>query len=225
DIPRNQPVTDELGWVFAFNDEVRQLNGIIDGARPSIHRLLARIIADPLDHPANAEQIRAWREQANAHVAQDAGFAYQGYVRLKLASVRRFIARLIAEMRDAPARSPLARLIAEIVDAWAAHAGLVYSERESTAVGPAAAPIPDWASFLLAFDVDYRKRRLNFLIEGQNRLYQMIEHPRFKGLDPGVIDRLKRDFYGCLELVQRREELRFFDADTQALAADIFAEA
>jgi patatin-related protein len=224
DIPRTQPVTDELSWVFAFNDEVRQLNAIIDGARPSIHRLLARIIADPLERPADADQIRAWREQANAHVAQDAGFAYQGYVRLKLASVRRFLARLIAEMRDAPPRSPLARLIAETVDAWAAHAGLVYSEREgSPAGGAATGSIPDWASFLLAFDIDYRKRRLNFLIEGQNRLYQMIEHARFKGLDPAAIDRLKRDFYGCLELVQRREEVRFFDADTRALAADIFA--
>src|SRR5215475_3234125 len=224
DIPRNQPVTDELGWVFAFNDEVRQLNGIIDGARPSIHRLLARIIADPLDRPASADQIRAWREQANAHVAQDAGFAYQGYVRLKLASVRRFIARLIAEMRDVPPRSPLARLIAETIDAWATHAGLVYSERDISQAGRAAtASIPDWASFLLAFDVDYRKRRLNFLIEGQNRLYQMIEHPRFKGLDPAVIDGLKRDFYGCLETVQRREEVRFFDADTRALATEMFA--
>jgi len=225
DIPRNQPVTDELGWVFAFNDQVRQLNAIIDGARPSVHRLLARIIADPLEHPANAEQIRAWREQANAHVAQDAGFAYQGYVRLKLASVRRFLARLIAEMRDAPPRSPLARLIAETIDAWATHAGLVYSERDASQGGRAGAAIPDWASFLLAFDVDYRKRRLNFLIEGQNRLYQMIEHPRFKGLDPAVIDGLKRDFYGCLELVQRREEVRFFDADTRALAAEMFAAA
>src|SRR5262249_3918717 len=87
----------------------------------------------------------------------------------------------------------------------------------------ATASIPDWASFLLAFDVDYRKRRLNFLIEGQNRLYQMIEHPRFKGLDPAVIDGLKRDFYGCLETVQRREEVRFFDAETRGLAADMFA--
>jgi len=224
DIPRNQPVTDELGWVFAFNDEVRQLNAIIDGARPSVHRLLARIIADPLERPADAEQIRAWRERANAQVAHDAGFAYQGYVRLKLSSVRRFVARLIAEMREAPPRSPLARLIAEIIDAWAAHAGLVYSERESQAAGrEAAAVIPDWASFLLAFDVDYRKRRLNFLIEGQNRLYQMIEHPRFKGLDPAVIDRVKRGFYGCLELLQRREDVRSFDSATRALAADMFA--
>src|SRR5262249_20668610 len=204
-------------------DEVRQLNGIIDGARPSIHRLLGRIIADPLDRPASAEQIRAWREQANAHVAQDAGFAYQGYVRLKLASVRRFVARLIAEMREAPPRSPLARLIGEVIDAWAARSGLVYSERENHAGRAAAAAIPDWASFLLAFDVDYRKRRLNFLIEGQNRLYQMVEHPRFKGLGPAVIDRLKRDFYGCLELLQRREQIHSFDETTRSLAAELFA--
>src|SRR5262249_43466716 len=151
DIPRNQPVTDELGWVFAFNDEVRQLNAIIDGARPSIHRLLARIIADPLDRPADADQIRAWREKANAHVAQAAGVAYQRSVRLKLPSVRRSVARLIAEMRDAPPRSPLARFIGEAIDAWANHAGLVYSERDDHARRAAAPSIPDWASFLLAF--------------------------------------------------------------------------
>ena len=225
DIPRNQPVTDELGWVFSFNDEVRQLNGIIEGARPYIHGLLARILADPLDQPAAAEGIRAWRERANAEVAHDAGFAYQGYVRLKLASVRRFVARLIGAMRGAPPRSPLARVIGEIVDAWATHAGLVYSERDCAAVGgeTAAGPVPAWASFLLAFDVDYRKRRLNFLIEGQNRLYQMVDHARFAGLEPAVIDVLKRDFYACLEVVQRREEARFFDSATRELAGEIFA--
>jgi patatin-related protein len=228
DIPRNQPVTDELGWVFGFNDEVRQLNGIIEGARPYIHRLLARILPDPLDAAASADEIRAWREQANAQVAHDAGFAYQGYVRLKLASVRRFVARLIAAMRDAPPRSPLARLIAEIVDAWAAQAGIVYSERESHAIRRETAlaePVPDWAKFLLAFDVDYRKRRLNFLIEGQNRLYQMVDHARFAGLDPAAIDALKRDFYAGLEVVQRREDVRLFDSATRDLASEIFAAA
>jgi patatin-related protein len=226
DIPRNQPVTDELGFVFAFNDEVRQLNGIIEGARPYIHRMLAPVLADLGDAPVAAEEIRAWREQANVEVAQDAGFAYQGYVRLKLGSVRRFVARLIAAMRGAPPRSPLAGLIAEIVDAWAVKAGIVYSERDGHAIRretAVAEPVPDWAKFLLAFDVDYRKRRLNFLIEGQNRLYQMVEHERFKGLDPTAIDALKRDFYGCLEVVQRREEVRFFDSAARDLANEIFA--
>jgi hypothetical protein len=33
--------------------------------------------------------------------------------------------------------------------------------------------------YLLAFDVKYRIRRLQFLIEGQNRLYQLIGQRRF----------------------------------------------
>jgi patatin-related protein len=226
DIPRNQPVTDELGWIFGFNDEIRQLNAIIEGARPYVHRLLAKIVADPLDRPATAEQIRSWREQANAQVAHEAGFAYQGYVRLKLASVRRFVSRLIAAMRDAPPRSPLARVIADIIDAWAAHTGIVYAETESHAIRHETSvteQVPRWAQFFLAFDVDYRKRRLNFLIEGQNRLYQMIDHARFEGLDPAVIDGLKRDFYARLEVLQRREEVGYFDSATRDLANEIFA--
>jgi len=51
----------------------------------------------------------------------------------------------------------------------------------------------------------------------------MIEHERFSGLDPAVIDRLKRDFYDCLDVVQRREEVGFFAPQTRALAAEIFA--
>ncbi len=46
--------------------------------------------------------------------------------------------------------------------------------------------------YLLAFDVRYRERRLHFLIEGQNRLYDMLDEERFGGLDPLVVDRLKR---------------------------------
>src|SRR5262249_20135252 len=154
------------------------------------------------------------------------GFAYQGYVRLKLASVRRFAARLIAEMREAPARSPLARLIAEVIDAWAARSGLVYSERESHPAGrELAAAIPDWASFLLAFDVDSRTRGQTSLSKAENGLSQRMAPPRLRGREPAVIDRLKRDFYGCLEVLQRREEVHSFDDTTRSLAAELFAAA
>ena len=43
--------------------------------------------------PFSVAQIHAWREAANERAAHDAGFAYQGYVRLKLDSVRTYVAR------------------------------------------------------------------------------------------------------------------------------------
>lgn len=47
-----------------------------------------------------------------------------------------------------------------------------------------------WVAFLLTFVVDYRKRRLHFLIEGQNRLYQMLGSKGFEDL--GVPPRARR---------------------------------
>src|SRR5215468_11958393 len=95
DIPASQPVTDELGWVIEFNDRVRRLRAIIDSARPQISQLVAKVIPATFDGPITADDVRRWREQVNDQVAIDAGFAYQAYVRLKLASVRAFGARLI----------------------------------------------------------------------------------------------------------------------------------
>ncbi len=70
----------------------------------------------------------------NNTVALDAGFAYQAYVRLKLASVRAFGAQLIVKLRGVPAQSPLARVVAEIIDAWALRKGIVYERADSEAL-------------------------------------------------------------------------------------------
>ena len=135
--------------------------------------------------------MRAWRETVNSHVARDAGFAYQAYVRLKLASVRAFGAQLIVRLRGAPEQSPLSRVVAEIIDAWAVRKGVVYESDETQALEfetPAAGQMPVWVRYLLAFDVKYRERRLHFLIEGQNRLYDArpsaLQGPRPAGGRP-----------------------------------------
>ena len=219
DIPSSQPVTDELNWVIDFNDRVRRLRAIIDSARPQISQLVAKVITANFDRPIAANELRAWREQVNSQVARDAGFAYQAYVRLKLASVRAFGAQLIVKLRGVPAQSPLSRVVAEIIDAWALAKGIVYERADSEALefeAPTAEHLPGWVKYLLAFDVKYRERRLHFLIEGQNRLYELLDQERFAGLDPLVVDRLKREFYGRLDALRRRENVAYYSAEVRA---------
>jgi hypothetical protein len=84
-------------------------------------------------------------------------------------------------------------------------------------------PLPRWAELFLAFDVGYRMRRLHFLIEGQNRLFQMVLAREIEGLEPQPIAQLKQDFYRCLGTLRGRQEPRFFGAVTVALVRATFA--
>ncbi len=130
------------------------------------------------------------------------------------------------EIRGVRPESPFARSIAKSSDAWAIQSGVTYEPADSrslpaeTANGPDVTP--NWVTFLLAFDVDYRKRRLRFLIEGQNRISQMLGSGRFEGLDVAAVDRLKRRFYECTEALERRETTASVNATTCDLVEDIF---
>jgi hypothetical protein len=81
---------------------------------------------------------------------------------------------------------------------------------------------PKWIEFLLAFDLDYRKRRLRFLIEGQNRLYQMIGSRGLQALDPSAVDRLKRHFYECVDKLEQLETQLLLNPTICGLVEDIF---
>ena len=227
DIPRNEPIADELTWINSFNERVRRLKAIVEAARPQITRHVAEAVDLPLEQSFGAEEVSRWRERMNAKAAGEAGFAYEGYVRLKLAAVRAFVAQLIAGLRGIPPEAPFARAVAEVIDAWAERTGIAYEAPGAGALhgeaATAAASAPAWVRFLLAFDVDFRKRRLHFLVQGQNRLYQMLDDPRLEGLAAAAVDRLKRDFYHCLDVLRRKEQPDLFSAETRDLAQAIFA--
>ena len=226
DIPLAEPLTDELNWIARFNARARRLRAIVESARPHINRLVAEVIASDRDERVSEDRIRSWRERANSKAARDAGYAYEAYVRLKLASALGFISKLIMDIRGVRPGSPFARAIAEIVDAWAIEAGVTYEPTDSQWLHAEAAADSEiaskWVAFLLTFDVDYRKRRLHFLIEGQNRLYQMLGSKGFEDLDAAAVDRLKRKFYESIETLERRDTAASLNAATQNLVEDIF---
>jgi patatin-related protein len=226
DIPRAQPFAEELSFVADFNERVRQAAIIVARTRPRVSALVTGTISTPLDRPVAEDEVREWREQVNMHVARAAGFASEGYVRLKLASARMFIARLIVEICDVPERSPLAHAIGAIIEAWATRHGFDYDPTVWEGPLPEDAksiPVARFADFLLAFDVKYRERRLNFMIEGQNRLYELVDSDDYRGLEPGVIDLLKGAFYIKLEDIRSRQSKPNIEPGTQELARTIFA--
>jgi len=225
DLPRNEPIADELDWVNGVNERVRRLKAINEAARPQITELVADAMAAPLEVRLTGQEVRDWREKMSSRAAEEAGFAYEGYARLKLASVHGFISHLIMTLRGTSARTPLGRAISEIVEAWAVRADVTYHRLNGRALSvetAAAEELPRWVKLLRAFDVDFRKRRLQFLIQGQNRLYETLSEEVLEGRTAVSIDRLKRDFYQCLDTLRRHERAAFFSARTRELAQALF---
>jgi patatin-related protein len=226
DIPRNEPVAAELDRINDHNDRVRRLRAIVDAARPHVTDLVSEMLP-ATDAPVTAADVAAWRRAASARAAREAGFAYEGYVRLKLATVRAQAAQIIAGLVGLAPASPGGRLVVDAIDVWAEVSGRSYARTGSHAEGgdmKAASPdTPRWVRFLLAFDVEFRKRRLLFLIQGQNRIYQARAGTASRAtLD--AINALKRDIYQQLDAMRRRNQPGFFSAEVRAEARALFAD-
>ena len=227
DIPRNEPIADELEWVGSYNERVRRLRAIVDAARPQISRLVKENTPQAFDEHFGSGDIRGWREAVNNHIAENAGFAYEGYVRLKLASAIAFVGRAVASLCGVSERAPAYRMIGETIDAWAASRGVAYAGGEThrryhaeTAAGEAP---PRWLKFLLEFDIEFRRRRLSFLIQGQNRLYGMLDTMGLDGTSAKRINHLKGEFYMCLDELRRCERADFFSSGLRTGAQTLFA--
>jgi patatin-related protein len=224
DLPRNEPIAEQLASISIYNERVRKLRSIVDSARPEIARLVTELPEACAEGPLTADEIRGWREAANEQAARNAGFAYQGYVRRKLDSVETYVARALASICGVPELSAQARMLEAIVAAWARRRGIVYREdsaNRSAALGHTGAE-PAWIEFLHAFDVEFRRRRLVFLIQGQNRLYAMHADDE-SGEARRRIDALKGAFYLSLDQLRRYDDPQSYSRVTCAELQSLFA--
>jgi SHS2 domain-containing protein len=223
DLPRNEPIAEQLEAIARFNDRVRKRRAIVDSARPEIARLVMGLAAARGDGPLSPADLGAWREAANEHAARDAGFAYQGYVRQKLDAVQSYVARFIASICGLREDSPEARAVEAIIAAWARRRGIVYREDPATRAGRCVEGMaPPWIRFLHAFDVEFRERRLVFLIQGQNRLYAKMTDDDSADARRRI-DALKRELYRCLDRLRRYEGPEFQSSVTCSQLKDLFA--
>jgi patatin-related protein len=201
DIPRNEPIHDDLAWVNAYNNEVRRLQTVIESARTHIRAIAARIAGDALNGPLSGDDVGRYRELANSRARAETGFAYEGYLRLKLTAVIEDVATLVAEICGHVRESAEALRIGAVIDCWAAQAGVTPSAKDLLEPITDGA-LPVWVTFLLRFDVRYRQRRIRFVIRAVNELYTRLHEPAFASLSSEQLDHVKAGLYDLLGLLR-----------------------
>ncbi len=203
DIPRNEPVHDDLAWVNGYNKEVKRLQTIVDSARVHIRSISSTIAGDALDKLITGEQLGQFREKANTIARAETGFAYEGYLRLKLGAVLEDVAYLIAEICGYARESIEATRILSLAQHWAAYTGAAPGNDDLLKpIDPNAGTLATWVRFLLRFDIRYRQRRVRFVIRAVNQFYTKLNEPEFRDIKPERLDRIKAGLYDALGFLQ-----------------------
>ncbi|MDA1099846.1 MAG: patatin-like protein [Proteobacteria bacterium] len=211
DIPRNEPIRDELEWIHGFNVRVGRLKTVLDSAMPRIGDLVAEVMGDAVTTPFKTEQFAEWRASAGRLAAERSGYAFEGYVRLRIEAVIEQLATILA-------RSGQRRADRTAIDGWAARLRNWANEAgiyPRNGVGEVAAQ----AAFLRGLDADYRARRLRFVVRGLNELYGTYRASE----SAAALDRTKGRIYDLLEDLRRCRDPASLSRRCQDMAAAIEA--
>lgn len=224
EIPRSEPVHDDLSEISAVNTQIRRRKTVVDAARPHVADLVKSVTRDKVDRAVSLETLRSWRDEANTRAAMEAGFVYEGYVRLKIASVEDNACRLISGLCRYSEGSAQSVMIREVIDIWARMRGIYPEEGKVRLAKPGGKPegLPAWVRFLEAFDIDFRRRRLRFMIQNLNVLYGRLHEPQYDGLSADDLDELKGKFYDALESLRQFDHVNIVARETAVRARELF---
>jgi patatin-related protein len=173
DIPREQPIRDNLDGIERLSARIRRLRRITESIRPEVEAAIERAVGSSffLSSPTPS-RIASWRSKAHTLSAREAGYAYAAYGQLKLATVVEEVAASVFRLGGG-GDSARRNAVREAIWAHARAAGLADPDAV-TAKGAR----DDVVVFLVDFDLTFRTRRLRFVARRITDMTEQMEAPR-----------------------------------------------
>ena len=221
DIPRNQPVRDDLEAAHHYSERVRQYRQIVAAMRPHVAKRIQKLLEFDPSTALSVEKLSAWRDIANTQSAVEAGYAYDGYIQLKVISVLDRLTQFIAETSGITHDPAKLQSLSRAVETWAKTQNIFPVQWTSEQQDEASAPTQQtsWVKFLREFDLNFRLRRLRFLVRRLNELY---EENRQTSDDTSALDEFKASAYESLEMMRGRALARLETPEIQERCRRIF---
>lgn len=167
-IPSKQPILDQMLELRRHNERVDRLQDIVDMSWDTIAAQVDRRIdvdlAKALD-TATDEDLERWTAGLHEEAESVTGPAHSAYLRSKVSSVVERYSKTICELSDYPADCNQAAFVRSVVREWA-------RERLFDEVDGHLVLRDQHVDFLRTFDLDYRERRLRFVIDAVSWLYK-----------------------------------------------------
>jgi hypothetical protein len=173
DIPREQPIRDNLEAIDGRSARILRLRMIVDAMRSEVEAAIERAFGATLllMRPTPA-RLSAWRSRAQTVAAREAGYAYAAYGHLKLTAVVEEISTILLRLGGATNRQMLGPLREQL---WAEVRRMGLTADGAITGKGASQPLID---FFRSFDLSYRSRRLRLVARRLSQLDNQVGAPR-----------------------------------------------
>jgi len=207
DIPREQPIRDNLEEIEGRTARINRMRAITDAIRAEVEKTIEDALGYTffLDSPTPA-RLLAWRAKAHDRAAKGAGYAYASYGNLKLTSIAEELAGLFHSLAGPEPRPPL-DAYRQAMNAHIAELGL----RDVHAFSASGAS-PATVLFFRQHDLRFRIRRMRFLGRRIEAMEQAGEVPR------EAVQTVREALFDALTPYLARQTDDFYDEPTRAAA-------
>ncbi|MHB9881042.1 patatin-like protein [Pacificimonas sp. ICDLI1SI03] len=216
DIPREQPIRDDLEALQGFSRRVRRMHHVLAGISKSTSaETSAALGARTFASKPSPAKLSALRDQANAAAVDRAGYAYPGYAHLKLAEIVETMAGTLAQLGGHVEPGPMEDVRKALWN-WARRNGI---DEITRTVKPKLAAKDNYVRFLQRYDLGFRTRRLRYVIR---QLGNLIDRQGPDLREAG--ERTKAALFEMLAPFVDRRSISHFGEGVRAAAADIWAD-
>lgn len=208
ELPREQPIRDNLDAIEARSTRVRRMQHIVEALAPEVEEAIQSLFGRTffLDSPT-PKRIASWRTKAHEKSAEAAGFTYAAYAHLKLSAIvedlASLAARIFAGRQDFDAE-PFRRALWDEVRAR----GI-----DQIGSGPQGEDAPSVRCFR-QLDLGFRVRRLRFLARNVTAMVDGGE-----AIDANLIN-LRQTIYDQLAVLIDLQNAAAYKFATTPTAAD-----
>jgi patatin-related protein len=220
EIPLHEPINRELARLHDFNQTTERMRHVLAAAYPELAGLVSTITERTSTADAH-ETVGHWRESANALAVKQAGYAFQVYARSKTYSIIDTLVDLACDLGNFERSSATRTTLADAILMWVDRQGALPPEGSLSAAD--GSRLQQWIGFLRQFDVEFRRRRLSFVMRGLNAIYSRLSESSFPGAKPSHVDDLKSRFQAPLSRLRGSHFGKFASAALQARVAALAA--
>jgi patatin-related protein len=159
DIPREQPIRDNLEEISERSRRIRRMRHIVEAMRSDIDRTVETTVGHtPFLLRPTPKRIALWRARFQRKAARAAGFAYPAYAQLKLSGIVDEIGTLLVSLSMMPSSPAGVETLRATLHAVLQAAGI-----DRVGHGTRDGACDALIAFFRSHDVAFRVRRLRFL--------------------------------------------------------------